>query len=138
MALLTYQAYWGRFSRGQHINFILNINQLPELVPIVTIWRDGTSLVEQLNLPRIKAASRVFRLTRLIGNQYDDGKYMAAMRFVVAGNTYCSVGYFEVSGGTGNGPLIAISEIDRTAGRGVVSQDSSGYFRLGYKPKRVT
>ena len=136
MASITFQSYLGKFSRGMYVNLILEIPQLPDLVPIVALW-NGSTLVEQIEMPRIKAASKVFRLTKLLDNQYTDGQYIAAMRFVIAGNTYCSVGYFQVIGGTGTAPNIAISEIDRAAGRAVVSQDNEGYIRLGYRPRKV-
>jgi hypothetical protein len=136
MASITFQSYLGKFSRGKYVNLLLEIPQLPDLVPIVALW-NGSTLIDQIEMPRIKAASVVFRLTKLLDNQYTDGQYMAAMRFVIAGNTYCSVGYFQVVGGDGTAPNIAISEIDRAAGRAVVSQDNEGYIRLGYRPRKI-
>lgn len=131
------QFYWGRLSRGQYVNIILNIKELPDAIPTVTIWKDGVTVIETLDMPRIRAATRTFRLTRLMDTGYDDGHYAAVMRFEVGGDIYVNVGYFEISGGTGIAPVVGVSEIDRAAGRAVVSQDFDGNMSIGYKPKRL-
>lgn len=131
------QFYWGRLSRGQYVNIILNIKELPDAIPTVTIWKEGVTVIETLEMPRVRAATRTFRLTRLMDTGYDDGHYAAVMRFEVAGDTYVNIGYFEISGGIGVAPNIAISEIDRSAGRAVVSQTADSSINMAYKPKKL-
>jgi hypothetical protein len=137
MASKTFQAYWGRKARGQYLNVVLNLDQLPDDVPTVTFWKEGTTAIETIQMPRIRAATRTFRLTKLLDTDYVDGHYVAVMRFEIASDIYCSTGYFEVQGGVGIAPNIAITEIDRTAGRAVVSQDDAGNMNLAYKPRKV-
>lgn len=131
------QFYWGRHARGQYLNIILNLIELPDAVPTVTFWKEGTTAVETLSMPRIRAATRTFRLVKLLDTDYDDGHYAAVMRVDIGGDVYTNVAYFEVIGGTGDAPKIAVSEIDRAAGRGVVSQDNAGNMTLAYKPKKL-
>jgi hypothetical protein len=131
------QFYWGRLARGQYLNVILNIDQLPDAIPTVTFWKEGTTAILTESMPRIKAATRTFRLTMLMDTDFVDGHYAAVMRFVIDGGIFCSIGYFEIVGGVGTAPNIAITEIDRAAGRAVVSQSADSNLSIGYKPRKL-
>lgn len=129
--------YWGRFSRGQYVNVILNLPSLPDSPPVAKFW-NGTDLVLEELMPRIKAPTRTFRLVKMLDELFEDGQYTVVMKSLFSGSQRIHVGYFEVQGGTGSAPLISLMEIDRTLGRAVVSQAHDGEVMIGYKPKKVT
>lgn len=128
--------YWGRHSRGQYINVILNLPGLPDDVPVAKFW-NGSDLVLEVALPRIKAPTRTFRLIKLLDELFEDGQYTVVMESAFEGDQRVDIAYFEVQGGIGSSPFISLMEIDRSLGRAVVSQAHDGTVMIGYKPKKL-
>lgn len=129
------QSYWGKFSRGQYLNVIINPDEVPDDVPVVKFWLEGSSLVEAQSIPIIKSPNNTFFFRKLIDGNYLDGNYCAVMRFTVALVDYTSIGYFQVQGGVGTAAISSMIEIDRTLGRGVVMFLDDGEIKIGYKPR---
>lgn len=131
------QLFWGRFARGQHLNVILNIDQLPDDVPTVTYWLEGTTELLTESMPIIKSPNKTFFIRKLMDNNFDDGHYAAVMEYVLSGRRYAAIGYFQVQGGIGTAPITALMEIERGLGRAVVSASEDGSVSIGYKPRRM-
>lgn len=128
--------YLGRFSRGQYVVLVCSSGLLPADVPVVDIWRNGAEMMREVELPRIKAPDKVFRLSILMDEDFTDGVYSAVCRMEVNGVQKVVNAIFEVVGGEGLSPLISVTEIDRALGRAIVSQSAAGTCKIGYKPRR--
>lgn len=127
--------YWGRFSRGQYLNVMWNPEEEPEGTATVDFWLEGTSIVKSIGLPALDDVYNTFGYSLLLDNDFEDGNYVAVIRFVSGVTAQCSLGYLSVMGGTGSPPIIGIMEIDRTLGRSVITQDADGRFMIGYQPQ---
>lgn len=131
------QTYWGRFSRGSHLNVSVNPDTLPDDVPVVTYWREGTTAVATEELHYVKGPSNSFLIRKLLTEDFLDGNYVAVMEYEVDSVELTAIGYFQVQGGIGEAPIISLTEITRTLGQAVVTQDEAGVVMIGYKPKRL-
>lgn len=129
------QYYWGRFSRGQYLNIMWNPSETPDDVATVDFWLEGTTLKTSITLPVLDEERFVFGFPILLNGDFEDGNYAAVIRFSSGGVSYSSVAYFEARGGEAFPPVIAILEVDRTLGRGVVTQDAEGEMLIGYDPR---
>jgi hypothetical protein len=131
------QSYWGKFARGSHINILWANIELPDDVPVVTYWREGSVSIGTESLHFVKSPNRTFLIRKLLDESFTDGNYIAAIVYDVDSVQYTAFGYFQVQGGIGEAPIIALTEIDRPLGRAVVTQDELGNALIGYKPKRL-
>jgi len=129
--------YWGKFSRGQYVNVVLNTEELPDDVPTVKYWLEGSTNVASEQIPYIKSPNKTFFTRLFLSDNFLDGSYVAVMQYELSSVQYVSLGYFQVQGGIGTSPIIAMMEIDRALGRAVVTQDDSGQALIGYRPKRL-
>lgn len=130
------QQYWGKFSRGQYLNVILNAESTTDDVPVVKYWREGTDEVDQESVPFVKSRDTTFYLARFLGEEFTDGNYAAVIQYEIDATEYVAVGYFQVQGGEGTAPVIGLLEIDRSLGRAVVMQRADNTVYLGYRPRR--
>lgn len=128
------QFYWGRFSRGQHVNVVLDPLYLTDSVPVARFWLDGSTKVKQVNIPVSDPDQATFGMPILIDQDFADGHYIVAISFGVDNLPYTVIAYMEVVGGSPQAPVTSTLEIDRTNGRALVYGDESGYIRVGYSP----
>lgn len=130
------QYYWGKFSRGQYVHLTWNPPLEPNTTATVDFWHEATTLVRSVGLPILDDEDLVFGMPQFLDEDFDDGNYVAVIRYsagVVAAST---IGYFQVSGGTGTTPVIGLLEIDRALGRAVVMQRANGDLFAGYEPSK--
>ena len=128
------QFYWGRFSRGQYVNVILDPLYLSDSVPVARFWLNGSTKVKQVSIPVSDPDQATFGIPVLIDQDFTDGHYLVAISFVIDRLPYTVVAYMEVIGGSPQAPVTSTLEIDRTNGRALVYGDESGYIRMGYSP----
>ena len=129
------QLYLGKVARGQYFNLTLTTTELPDATPTVTFWREGSTSVETLTMPYIKG--KTFALRKMAGSSYTDGAYAAVMVYTIDAVNYTAISYFQVQGGDGSPPIVSVTEIDRSLGRAVVTQDEDGTMMIGYRPRRT-
>jgi len=127
--------YLGKVARGQYFNITLTTTELPDATPTVTFWREGTDSIETLDMPYVKG--KTFSLRKLAGTSYDDGNYAAVIVYTIDAVDYTAISYFQVQGGDGYPPIVSVTEIDRSLGRAVVTQDEHGTMMIGYRPRRT-
>lgn len=129
------QLYLGKFSRGQYFNVTLTTPELPDSTPTLTFWREGGTSIETLTMPYVKG--RTFAIRKMAGESFTDGVYAAVMVYTINAVDYTAISYLQVQGGEGGAPVVSITEIDRTLGRAVVTQDEDGTMMIGYRPRRI-
>lgn len=133
--MLQNQYYWGKFSRGQYVNVILQPDTDPADVPVVDYWYEGTSIVQSETMPYIRGTDTTFFYRKFLDSNFINGNYAAVMRFPIDSIDYVSIGYFQVQGGDEDAPVTSIIELDRGLGRAVVSVSSDGTAKMGYRPR---
>lgn len=135
---VTYQDdyYWGKFSRGQYVHLTWNPPLEPNSTAEVDFWHEATTLVKTVGLPILDDEDFVFGMPQFLDDDFDDGNYVAVIRYSAGVVTASTIGYFQVSGGTGKAPVIGLLEIDRALGRGIVYHRNDGVVYIGYDPIR--
>ncbi len=127
--------YVGRKRRGQKIGiFVQAINIIPEEAPTVFMFRDDT-LVKEFQLPLVSATSRLFGQSVYLDDDYDDGHYVAVIRYSQDVWVSQHYRYFEVIGGQGVGHVLACHVVRRTIGTGIIKHTQDGTIRIGYNPR---
>lgn len=128
------QFYWGKHARGQYLNILFEPLYIPDDIPVVKFWKEGTDLVRTMSLPVTDVEDVTFGQAILLDDDFEDGHYIAVAAFDVDHVPYCTVNYFEVIGGSFDAPITAISEISRPLGQAVVSFRGDGVAEMGYNP----
>jgi hypothetical protein len=126
------QFYWGRHSRGQHLNIILEPLYIPDDIPNVKFWLEGTSTIRTVGLPVTDVDDVIFGQSILLDADFIDGHYVAVIDFTVDHAHYAVINYFEVAGGDPKAPVTSMIEITRPLGYAVVSLSIDGIGTVGY------
>lgn len=126
--------YLGRHRRGTKLSILLKVALPPDATPIVDFWLEGTTKILTARMPLV--SSNFFALDQYLGDEFDDGAYVATIRYDVAtARQPQQFRYFDVRGGDSTGHVIAVHPMRRPLGDAVVTVCEDGTARIGYKPR---
>lgn len=124
----------GRFRRGTEVPLAYAFSEVPDAAPTVRIY-SGVDLHEEFRLPLDDRTRATFATHHFLGQDYEDGRYTMAISWTVDSNPQYTVDYFDVLGGLGLPPVIAVAEQKRPLGRSAIRIDADGQARISYQAR---
>lgn len=129
------QSQLGRFRRGMRVGIECIAGESPVEAPTVEYYREGTELVKSGRLPSKDGDRKVFGHSQFLDSDFEDGRYVAIIRYAITGSTRVHLRAFEVVGGDSRGQVISVLEMRRSLGRAIVAHREDGIVTMGYNPK---
>ena len=128
------EAHLGRFRRGMRVGIECAAGETPPEAPTVEYYLEGTTLVKSGRLPSKDTDRKVFGHSQFLDSDFEDGRYMAVIRYSNGGVTRIHLRMFEVLGGDSRGQVISVLEMRRSLGRAVIAHREDGIVTMGYNP----
>jgi len=131
----SHQLFIGRFRRGQKLSITMIPSQLTDECPVVDFWLEGTTKVKTVKLPLTNKNTPCFSVDVFLNALFEDGHYVATIRYDITGTQSQHYQYFQVTGGEAEGCVVGVHEIRRPLGRAVIMHRDDGNVAMAYKPR---